>query len=89
MKRWREPDGTIHADGADGQGSTLCGRALEGDGDSTEQELKEVHRGRVNCPHCVAIVNHCKRIPARFLTRPVLTRATGPGRLGPTARAVP
>jgi hypothetical protein len=64
---WREPDGTLHAPDAIEGDRTLCGIAEEGDGESDDQQLIEVTRGRITCWSCVAIIRACKKIPAAKL----------------------
>jgi hypothetical protein len=69
-----------HAPGADGQGRTLCGEALEGEapkdgGPGDEIPAVALKGGRVDCAACCQIIRHCRenfsdaRIHAMFKRR--------------------
>lgn len=70
-----------HAPGALGNGFTLCGFAYEGNPGEGEQLPPIVVRpgGRVTCPQCKAVIDHCRReftstnVAAMYQRRP-----TGP-----------
>jgi hypothetical protein len=62
--------GRIHASASNGIDYTLCGLALEGD--ETEggfAEMRPVHRGKIVCADCIAIIEHAKSIPAKLYRR--------------------
>ena len=42
---------------------TLCGITI--DGDENYAGEWESMNGRINCPRCIEIINHCKRIKAK------------------------
>lgn len=68
---WRDPAGVIHADNPVEGDRSLCGMAEEGPstGEDGDGHLVEVKRGRISCRACIAIIDHCKGIPARKVKR--------------------
>lgn len=61
MKHWLDEDNMVHADGASGDDRTLCGVILEGI--EGRHQMIETD-ARVDCGHCIGIVEHCRKIRA-------------------------
>ena len=81
MNRYAEkrPDCTIiHFEGANADDRTLCGVAFEGVcmGDDN-YPLEKVESGKVNCSHCVQIIDWCKFHNPRLIDRKRLFGAPG------------
>jgi len=58
--------GVAHANGPLSDEYTLCGDALEGvNGDDIAYE----YAGRVSCPTCIAIIEHCRKMPTLWKAR--------------------
>ena len=59
-EHWRYHDGIVHCEGIGAGDYLLCGLAPEGErgdeGDATTTVMK------INCQHCIAIIEFCKRI---------------------------
>lgn len=59
---------SVHADHPLGDGRTLCGCALEGNGSIS---FRWSNSNRVTCQDCWRIIAHCKAIPARSVAYPI------------------
>jgi len=57
-------ESVVHFAGAGQADYALCGHDLAGDSCDWRGEYKEATqtRERVNCPHCIRIVRHCRGI---------------------------
>lgn len=60
---YRTADG-VHLNAATDD-RTLCGDALEGDGDNGLEEAKNWPSGPVTCPNCIRIIEHCRGVRIR------------------------
>ena len=49
-----------HATGADGSGHALCGLTVDDDPEIIRHS--EIVSGKITCPQCRAIINHCKTL---------------------------
>lgn len=70
MRRLREPNGNgdiIHADGAGGDGRTLCGYAYEGSCTGDDVGVVPTDRGKINCADCIQIIEFCRGVTHRSL----------------------
>jgi hypothetical protein len=61
IKHYKE-NGVVHANGISDGEYLLCGQAPEGD--DMNPEIDEVVKTNepINCPLCIKIIKHCKRI---------------------------
>jgi hypothetical protein len=59
VKHWREHDGVIHAEGANGDDRTLCGVILEGI--EGEHPMTETSTS-INCRDCIGTITFCRKI---------------------------
>lgn len=67
IKRWLDIENVTHVEGGTGNDMTLCGLALEGENGDTE--MLEI-TSRINCPDCLHVINHARKIPKAWQARP-------------------